>query len=498
MMKCNTLNIALINVLNFYKYGLNLYLNIGDAFMTENTKIFSGSKLLTGIVLSILTYWLFAQSFLNIGPKVQSAFGTSPDIVNISISLTSFVTGVFMVVAGNFSDKLGKVKMTRIALILSIIGSLMLIVSGNVVLLLMGRVVQGLSAAIIMPATISMVNDFFEGDERQKALSYWSIGAFGGTGLSSFFAGAMATFISWQSIFVLSIILSLLALFLLNNLPERKLVKSTSNQFDYIGLTIFVIMIASISFVITQGYKIGWLSTPTLVLSLLFFVCIFVFYKFEKSKQTPFIDLELFKNRPYIGAVLANFLLNTGVGVIALFNMHAQGGLKLSAFQAGMLTLPYLITLLLVVRLGEKSIKRFGAKRAMVIGPIFTALGILLFSFTFFDKPLYIIVALIGAVCFGGGTGLFATPALSTAVSTTPAEKVGVASGIFKMGSTLGGAFGIAIMTSIYTAVIQSGHSMEVAASIGFIVGTCLVVCGVLASALIIPTRKIKTRLKTS
>lgn len=93
---------------------------------------------------------------------------------------------------------------------------------------------------------------------------------------------------------------------------------------------------------------------------------------------------------------------------------------------------------------------------------------------------------------------MFATPALSTAVSTTPAEKVGVASGIFKMGSTLGGAFGIAIMTSIYTAVIQSGHSMEVAASIGFIVGTCLVVCGVLASALIIPTRKIKTRLKTS
>ena len=70
--------------------------------MTENTKNFSGSKLLTGIVLSILTYWLFAQSFLNIGPKIQSAFGTSPDIVNISISLTSFVTGVFMVVAGNF------------------------------------------------------------------------------------------------------------------------------------------------------------------------------------------------------------------------------------------------------------------------------------------------------------------------------------------------------------------------------------------------------------
>lgn len=220
--------------------------------MVEKMKQISGGKLLTGIVLSILTYWLFAQSFLNIGPQIQSTFGASPGIVNISISLTSFVTGVFMVVEGNISDKFGKVKMTRIALILSIVGSLMLIVSGNVVLLILGRVVQGLSAAIIMPATISIVNDFFEGDERQKALSFWSIGAFGGTGLSSFFAGAMATFISWQSIFILSIILSLVALMLLKHLPESKLIKDKANRFDYVGLTIFVIMIASISFVITR------------------------------------------------------------------------------------------------------------------------------------------------------------------------------------------------------------------------------------------------------
>ena len=234
------------------KLNFRISLNIGDVFfMTEGTTKISDNKLLVGIGLSILTYWLFAQSFLNSGHKIQATFGASPDIVNISVSLTSFVTGVFMVVAGNISDRIGKVKMTRIALILSIIGSLMLIISGNVTLLLLGRIVQGFSAAIIMPATISIVNDFFEGDDRQKALSFWSIGAFGGTGLSSFFAGAMATFISWQSISVLSILLSLVALLLVKNLPESKQVKAQSNHFDYIGLTIFVIMIASISFVIT-------------------------------------------------------------------------------------------------------------------------------------------------------------------------------------------------------------------------------------------------------
>lgn len=466
-------------------------IEIGDAFMTVKIEKVSGSKLLTGLVLSILTYWLFAQAFLNIGPKIQTTFDASPDIVNISVSLTSFVTGVFMVVAGNISDKFGKVKLTRIALVLSIVGSLMLIVSGNVVMLLLGRIVQGLSAAIIMPATISIVNDFFDGDDRQKALSFWSIGAFGGTGLSSFFAGALATFIFWQSIFILSIILSIVALVLLRKLPESRINKAETGPFDYIGLTIFIIMIGSISFVITQGYKMGWLNAVTVSLFVMFLICIYIFFKVERVKKVPFIDLDLFKNRPYIGAVLANFLLNTGVGVIALLNMYVQSGLKLTAFQAGLLTLPYLISLLLVIRLGEKSIKRFGAKRAMIIGPIITGLGVLMFSLTFFDTTLYIVVALIGAICFGGGTGLFATPALSTAVSTTPPEKVGVASGIFKMGSTLGGAFGIAIMTSIFTGIIQSGHSIHIAAGVGFIMGTCLVLCGVLASALVIPTRKV-------
>ncbi|MFV5900731.1 MFS transporter [Staphylococcus gallinarum] len=140
--------------------------------MKQQNKNISEQQLLLGIVLAILTYWLFAQSFLNIGPKVQGTVSTSPDIVNISISLTSFVTGVFMVVAGNISDRYGMLKMTRIALVLSMVGSLMLIITNSVVLLLVGRMIQGLSAAILMPATISMVNYYFEGASRQRALSF--------------------------------------------------------------------------------------------------------------------------------------------------------------------------------------------------------------------------------------------------------------------------------------------------------------------------------------
>lgn len=455
--------------------------------MKDSETHFSKGQLITGIMLSILTYWLFAQAFLNIGPMVQQTYPVSPDIINISVSLTSFVTGVFMVVAGKISDRIGKVKMTKLALILSILGSLSLIVSNHMVLLLLGRVLQGFSAAIIMPATIAMINDFFKGEERQKALSFWSIGSFGGTGLASFFAGSIATAATWQTIFIISIIVSLISLFLLKNIPESNYESNRQTSFDYIGLVIFIIMIGSISFIITQGYKIGWLSNITIALFIIFVVFSIVFIKYERHVNTPFIDLSLFKNHSYTGAVLANCLLNTGVGIIALINIYAQAGHSLSGFKAGLITLPYLIALLIVVRLGEKSINKFGAKRAMVIGPIITGIGVLLMSITFLHTGMYIGLMLIATTCFGAGTGFFATPALSTAVSTTPPEKIGVASGIFKMGSTLGGAFGIAIITSIYTALSLSGFSIHLAASIAFLAGVVLIFSAVLISAFVIP-----------
>ena len=84
-----------------------------------------GKQLIVAIILGILTYWLFAQSFLNIAPHVQRFYHVDMSIVNIAVSLTSLLTGVFIVVAGGLSDKIGRVKITNAGLILSILGSRM-------------------------------------------------------------------------------------------------------------------------------------------------------------------------------------------------------------------------------------------------------------------------------------------------------------------------------------------------------------------------------------
>ena len=89
-------------------------------------------------------------------------------------------------------------------------------------LLIIGRIIQGLSAACIMPATIALMKAYFEGADRQRALSYWSIGSWGGSGVCSFAGGAIATYMGWKWIFIFSIIFALLAMWLIKDTPESK------------------------------------------------------------------------------------------------------------------------------------------------------------------------------------------------------------------------------------------------------------------------------------
>ncbi|EJE01460.1 MFS transporter [Staphylococcus epidermidis] len=449
-----------------------------------------GKQLIVAIILGILTYWLFAQSFLNIAPHVQRFYHVDMSIVNIAVSLTSLLTGVFIVVAGGLSDKIGRVKITNAGLILSILGSIALIISHAPILLLLGRVLQGLSAACLLPATIALINSFFQGEERQKVLSYWSFGSYGGTGLASLFAGIIATFIGWRWIFVLSIIFSIIALILLRGIPESKDESAYNKKFDIIGIIIFVVMMLSINIVITQGDRIGWLNPLILILIAIFIVTLIAFYIFEKRQDEPFIDLSLFSNNVYIGTTLANLMVNMDIGSLALFNIYVQDDKHLSAAQAGLITIPYMLCSLLMIRVGERFMQKRGPQLPLMLGPVSITVGIILLAFTSLPNMIYYIVACIGFIFIGLGLGFFATPALSTAVSNVPAEKAGTASGIIKMTSTLGAAFGIAVVTTIYTA-LSVNHPAYLAATIAFIVGAGLVFIAFIAAYCLIPKKNV-------
>lgn len=422
-----------------------------------NTKSYQGdNKLILGIVLGVVTFWLFAQSLLNVVPTLQQSFNSNIGTISIAVSITALFSGMFVVGAGSLADKVGRVRITYFGLWLSIIGSLLIIISNLPILLIIGRVIQGLSAAAIMPSTLAIMKTYFEGKDRQRALSYWSIGSWGGSGLASLFGGMVSTFIGWRWIFILSIIVALIAMLLIKGTPETKSDSTTNLKFDFTGLILFVVMMLSINVVITQSGTFGMLSPIIIGLLIVFIITTIAFVIVENKKHNPLIDFKLFKNKAYTGATLSNFLLNGVAGALLVANTFVQKGIGFNAFQTGLLSITYLVTVLLMIRVGEKVLQKWVLKKPMLLGTTFNMVGIILISFTFLPSALYVVVCIIGYLLYGLGLGFYATPSTDMAISNSPEDKVGVASGIYKMASSLGGAFGIALSGALYGIVTEA------------------------------------------
>ncbi|HFV7860331.1 TPA: MFS transporter [Staphylococcus aureus] len=451
----------------------------------NNTQSSPRSNIIIAIMLSALTYWLFAQSFINIGPLVGQTYQTSPAVLNLSISLTSFATGIFMVAAGDIADKIGQLRMTYMGLIISMFASLLLIISDITALLIIGRILQGLSAAILLPSTVGVLNNQFKGDHLRRAISYLMISTVGGIGLAGVIGGLIATNFGWQTNFIISIVIAFIAILLLKGTPEKVSQHSHRHPFDYKGMSIFAVMIGSFTLLLTQGFEQGWFSTFSFICLSIIIITTLIFI-IERRHEVPFIDFSVLRNRPFIGAFLNNFVLNSGLGVTVVFFIYAQTHLGLSAAQSGLVTLPYAIVAVAMIRLGEKATLRFGGKLMLIIGPLFPVIGITIISMTSLQPSKYIIAVVIGFVICAIGNGLVATPGLTIAIFSMPNEKVGLATGLYKMSGTLGGAFGIALSTTVFS-MLQLNYAPSVAATVTFIVSIVLMILGSLSAYMIIP-----------
>nr|WP_125593368.1 MFS transporter [Companilactobacillus baiquanensis] len=418
------------------------------------------NRLLLGIVLSVLTYWLFAQSLLNMAPDVQTSLKITTASLNIGISITSLFSGIFIVTAGRLSDRFGRIKTTYLGITINIIGSFVLIIANGSILFIAGRILQGISAACIMPATMALIKAYFHDKNRQRALSFWSIGSWGGSGFCSFFGGYIDSNFGWRYVFVISIIVSIISIMLIWGTPESLAENENTKAFDWIGMLMFILFTLSLNILISSGIFRNFIQTGSLLVVMI--LCGVSFYKFEKNRVDKFIDFKLFRDRAYVIAVVSNFFLNAMIGTLIVVNSYVQQSRGLSPLKTGSLSLSYLILVLLMIRVGEKVLQELGPKKPMLLGAAASTFGVLLMSLTMV-KGSYLLIVTLGYGLLGLGFGIYATPSTDTAISNVPSSEVGEAAGIYKMSSALGGAIGTAISASVYA----SFKNHDLGASLG-------------------------------
>lgn len=422
-------------------------------------------RLLFGIIMGVIAFWLFAQTTLNIAPDMSRDLGMDASMMNVAVAITSLFSGIFIVVMGGLADRVGRLKITRIGFYLSIAGSLLVAITPQgqlaVPIMLLGRALQGLSAACIMPASLALVKAFWEGPERQRAISMWSIGSWGGSGLCALFGGLMSQHFGWRSIFWVAIAVSVLGLWMMHGTPESKAETRGKYRFDLPGVLAFMVAMVALQVLVTQGNKLGWTSLVGLGLLAATVVFGWLFFRIENKASNAFCDFSLFKNATYTGATISNFLINGTAGTLIVSLQLVQIGGGMNAQQAGFLTLGYAIAIIAFIRVGEKLLQRFGPRKPMIWGCLITGLAILMVSPANLLLSDYKILASAGYALFGVGLAFYATPSTDAALSNLPAAQTGSGSGIYKMASSLGAAFGVAISAAIFTALSGDSASMS-------------------------------------
>lgn len=453
-----------------------------------------GEKLLWGIVLAVLTYWLFAGTLGNLVSVVVRDIGTehiSESMVSLAAPLAGLFSGLFIVVMGGLADRVGRVKVTLVGIAVGAVGSLLLAGAMGPAaspLMLLGRALQGFSTACIMPATMALLKAYWDGKGRQRAVSMWSIGSWGGSGLSAIFGGFLAQQLNWRWIFITSAIVCVISFLMIVGTPESKAEQTSHKRFDTLGLIIFMISLLALMVALIFGAQMplgGWMSPITLALFAVALVGMVVFIRWEKGQSNPFIDFSLFKNTTFTGATISNFMLNATIGLLNVSQLVLLGArpkeLKdcgsdlcrqnfvdangdgihdqwLSTWDAGLLTLGYAITIIAFIRVGEKLLQRFGARKPMIWGSLIVIASAAFLTPTFVGLGNYKILAIVGYSLFGLGLAFYATPSTDAALSNLPADKAGAGSGIYKMASSLGGAIGLALSLTIFNA-LKGGSS---------------------------------------
>lgn len=412
-------------------------------------------KLLFGIILGVLAFWLFAQTTLNINVVMAKDLNMDTAIMNIAVSITSLFSAIFIVVAGGLADRIGRLKIIRIGFVFSIIGSLLVGFTpvGPMAspVLITGRIFQGLSGACIMPASLALIKAYWEGEGRQRAISLWSIGSWGGSGFCALFGGLMAQNVGWRYIFFASALISIIGMWMMKGTPESTARQSGEKKgLDLPGIMTFMIVMIALQVLVSQGSQLGWASIESIILALAVIVFGIAFFRIEKSKEAPLIDFTLFKNTTYTGATISNFLLNGVVGMLIVSLMLLKIGAGFSAQTAGLLTLGYAIAIVAFIRVGEKLLRRFGPRKPMIWGCIIVGLSIILLLPTNLMTSTYTVFAIISYTLFGIGLAFYATPSTDAALSNLPEDQAGAGSGIYKMASSLGAALGVAISTGIF------------------------------------------------
>ena len=328
--------------------------------------------------------------------------------------------------------------------------------------LISARAFQGLGAAIVSPAALSILTTTFkEGSERNRALSIWGAMSAGGFAAGVLLGGILTDGLSWRWVMFVNVPIGIAAVaFSPALLSDQE--QTAAKRIDLAGAVTVTAGLVLLVHTLVQAPEAGWVATPTILSfgGAIALLALFVFL--ESRSPAPLVPLSIFRQRSLTGANLVGALLSAAVAsMVFILTLYMQQVLGYSPFQTGLAFLPHALAAMLAAPLASQLVTRFGVKSTLVSAMVASMVGLLLLSRIPIDGN-FVRDLLPGTVVVGFGIVTGIVTVTIAATSGVSNEEQGLASGLLNTSQEIGAALGLAILVAVSTARMKA-----IAASIG-------------------------------
>jgi len=412
-------------------------------------------------------------SIVNVAlPSIKTSLNVSDSSLQWVLIAYAITFGGFLLLGGRLADLLGRRRIFMIGVAVFSAASLACGLAGSIGVLVAARAVQGLGAALVSPATLSIITTTFEeGAERNKALGIW--GAMGGSGAAAgvLFGGLLTNYLGWEWIFFVNVPVGAVVLLLTRAVVRESRIEGL-HGFDVGGAITVTASLALLTYAVSKAPDVGWATARTIGLLVASGVLLLAFIAIERRNRAPLVPFRIFRVKTLTGANVSGVLLGAVVYAnFFLLTLYVQQVLGYSALKTGLTFLVTAGTVIPVAGASQALTTRIGPRPVLATGLALITGGMLFYTQIPVDGS-FVSNLLVGYLLVGVGMAFAFIPMSIAALAGVEAREAGLASGLINTSQQVGGALGVAIASTVAfthaTNLLKTGSSQPTAYTSGF------------------------------
>jgi EmrB/QacA subfamily drug resistance transporter len=433
-------------------------------------------------------------------PTIKRDLGFSEQSLSWVLNAYALMFGGFLLLGGRAADRLGRRRLFVAGITLFSGASLICGLAQSEGMLLASRAAQGLGGAMVSPAALSIIlTTFAEGPERNRALAIWGAIAGAGGAVGVLLGGVIVQAISWRWVFFINVPIGVTALVLTPRvIPESRSDAAAQRGYDAAGAISITLGTLALVFSLIKADSWGWGSGRTIAGLAVATALVSVFVLIEQRQRDPLVPLRIFSNRSLSASDVTMLLVAAALfGMFYFCTLYLQQILGFSALKTGVSYLPFSVTLMAASAGASQVVDRFTPKPVLVTGLVITTAGFIVLTHASGHGD-YLSHVLPAMVILGIGLGMSFVPITIAATTGVAPEDSGLASGLLNTTQQVGGALGLAILSTVSTTrvthALHTGAPLPVALTHGFkggfIVAAILCAAAAALAIALLPGRK--------